>query len=154
MIGSTLSTIMLGETSYDKILKEMARLGNGNYFIAKNENELPNIFIDDLKIIKGSKDLKEKIFKVEPNNLKSTNLNTFPTLNGVINTTAKEDSITELYAVDFIDKIPLLVSKDIEKGKSIAFTSDMNGRWSKNWIEWEDIYVFWEELLNNTLQDF
>ena len=48
MIGSTLSTIMLGETSYDKILKEMARLGNGNYFIAKNENELPNIFIDDL----------------------------------------------------------------------------------------------------------
>ena len=153
MIGSTLSTVMLGNTSYDKLLKEMAKLGNGNYFVATDEKELPNIFIDDLKIIKDSKDIKENLFKVKTYKLKNTSLNNFPNLRGIINTNVMQGAKTELYVTDYTKDIPLLVSKDIEKGKTLAFTSDMNGRWSKDWIEWENIYIFWDEVLSHFLSN-
>lgn len=153
MIGSTLSTILLGNTTYDKLLKEMASVGNGNYYEARDEKNLPNIFIEDLKLIKDSDDIKEEIFKVEINKLKNTLISNFPTLKGIVNTRAKDRAKVELYASNFTNKYPLLVTQNVESGKSIAFTSDMNGRWSKNWIEWDDIFTFWDDVFSNILSD-
>ncbi|MGI6680053.1 MAG: VWA domain-containing protein [Bdellovibrionota bacterium] len=153
MVGSTLSTILLGNTTYDKLLKEMAKVGNGNYYEANNEESLPNIFIKDLKFVKDSKDVLESIFKVEANKLINVSFSEYPDLQGLVNTDAKKDASVELYATNFIDKIPLLVSRNIGKGKTVAFTTDMNGRWSKHWILWDNIYIFWEQLINNILQD-
>jgi hypothetical protein len=43
-------------------------------------------------------------------------------------------------------KIPLLASWRYEKGKSAAFTTDLEGRWSKNWIQWSALQPFWDKV--------
>ena len=34
------------------------------------------------------------------------------------------------------------------RGKSIALTTDLEGRWSRNWIQWSGLQSFWGHLLD------
>ena len=44
-------------------------------------------------------------------------------------------------------RAPLLASWRYGKGKSVAFTSDLEGRWTRNWIPWTGLQVFWGRIL-------
>ena len=44
-------------------------------------------------------------------------------------------------------KIPILASWRYEKGRSAAFTTDLEGRWTKNWIQWSALQTFWDKVL-------
>jgi hypothetical protein len=44
--------------------------------------------------------------------------------------------------------LPLLASWRYGRGKSIALTTDLEGRWSKNWIQWGALQTFWGRLLD------
>jgi hypothetical protein len=41
----------------------------------------------------------------------------------------------------------LLASWQYGRGKSLAFTTDLEGRWSRNWIQWKELQSFWEKIL-------
>jgi len=45
-------------------------------------------------------------------------------------------------------KAPLLASWQYERGKSIALTTDLEGRWSRNWIQWNELQNFWGKILD------
>jgi hypothetical protein len=40
-----------------------------------------------------------------------------------------------------------LASWQYGRGKSIALTMDLEGRWSKNWIQWNELQEFWANIL-------
>ncbi len=151
MTGGTVSTILLGETTGSELLKEMAKIGKGNFYQTNNISTLPNIFMKDLDLMKEDPALKENIYDVKIHNLKNTSLTNFPTLKGFVVTYPKDGATTELFLSSFAENAPLLISKKIGLGESVAFTSDMNGRWSSNWISWHDIHLFWEQILSNLL---
>jgi hypothetical protein len=44
-------------------------------------------------------------------------------------------------------RLPLLASWRYGKGKSVAFTTDLEGRWSRNWIQWGNLQGFWARIL-------
>jgi hypothetical protein len=44
-------------------------------------------------------------------------------------------------------RLPLLASWHYSQGKSIALTMDLEGRWSRNWIPWSGLQVFWNRIL-------
>jgi hypothetical protein len=44
-------------------------------------------------------------------------------------------------------RVPLLASWQYGRGKSLAFTTDLEGRWSRNWIQWKELQSFWEKIL-------
>lgn len=151
MTGGTISTILLGSNIDPYLLKNMAKIGKGNFYQTNNISTLPDIFIEDLNLIKKDDAFKENVYNVKTHLLESTSITSFPILKGFVITTPKDDSKVELIVSSFGEEEPLLISKDIDKGKSIAFTSDMNGRWSSEWIKWNDIYLFWEQVLYNFL---
>ena len=44
-------------------------------------------------------------------------------------------------------RAPLLASWRFGKGKSVAFTSDLEGRWTRSWVPWGGLQGFWGQIL-------
>jgi Ca-activated chloride channel family protein len=45
-------------------------------------------------------------------------------------------------------RLPLLASWRYGQGKAIALTMDLEGRWSRNWIQWNGLQPFWNRLID------
>jgi len=45
-------------------------------------------------------------------------------------------------------RAPLLASWRYGRGKSIALTTDLEGRWSRNWIQWGGLQGFWARVFD------
>src|SRR5690606_23981521 len=82
-----------------------------------------------------------------PGPLRATTLRQFPALRGYVQTRAKSAAALELVVLAENRAEPLLASWRYGKGKSVAFTSDANGRWSNLWAAWPRFAMFWTELI-------
>jgi len=71
-----------------------------------------------------------------------------PQLVGYVGTT-KKDQATLWMKTHKGD--PLLASWRVGLGKSIAWTSDAEARWSKNWVSWEGYAKFWSQVARYSL---
>jgi len=151
LLGITVSTVMLGGGSDFGFLRSMAEVGGGAYYETNDPRALPRIFLSDIKVSSGEKTLKEQseyIVRLGPAGVSSTTVQSYPPLRGYVQTVAKQGTDLELvtYAQDKAD--PLLASWQYGKGRSIAFTSDANGRWSSFWVSWPKFVTFWSELVS------
>ena len=63
-----------------------------------------------------------------------------------IDSESKNRAQTELLVRNYRQADPLLASWKYKKGKSIAFTSDVSGRWSRMWVGWRKFAKFWTDL--------
>ena len=45
-------------------------------------------------------------------------------------------------------RVPLLASWNYGKGKAVAFTTDLSGRWSREWIQWPALERFWGKVFD------
>ncbi|NMC63525.1 MAG: VWA domain-containing protein [SAR324 cluster bacterium] len=151
--GITVSTVLIG-TEFDRTLRQMADVGGGAFYNTRDPQALPKIFLRDIKVRSGEETMKEQQeFEVRkgPGSLESTSLRSFPSLYGFVQTQIKENANLELVIRSSTDSqtYPLLSSWNVDKGKVIAFTSDANGRWSREWIGWPNFRKFWDDLLSS-----
>ena len=149
--GITLSTVLIGP-EFDRLLRQMADVGGGAFYNTNDPQALPRIFLRDVKVRSGEETMKEQQeFEVRkgPGNIESTSLRAFPLIHGFVQTQPKEQANLELVvgSPGQTPFYPLLASWSYGKGRSLAFTSDANGRWSRGWIEWPKFREFWEELV-------
>jgi Ca-activated chloride channel homolog len=152
MRGITVSTVMLGAESDETMLKEMANLGGGAFYQTIDPRSLPKIFVADIKVASGEKTMQENMnydVGVTETSEKSTGIKEFPPIRGYVQTKIKPRANLELIAKGVTKEEPLLATWKYGKGKSIAFTSDVHGRWSASWISWEQIGRFWTELIDS-----
>jgi hypothetical protein len=70
----------------------------------------------------------------------------YPRLLGYMETELKRGAHLDLTLPRDDRKPPLLASWRYEKGKSAAFTSDLEGHWTKNWIQWNSLQPFWDKV--------
>lgn len=150
--GITLSTILLGDESNFYPLKEMAESGGGAFYQTTDPNILPKVFINDIKVSTGEKTLKEETMydvRKGPAGIVSTTLQSFPPLRGYVQTRIKDSAKLELIAYTTQMAEPLFASWNYGKGRSAAFTSDANGRWSSEWVSWVKFRQFWTEILQS-----
>ncbi len=151
VLGITVSTIMLGGEADIDMLKEMAEVGGGSFYQTLDSTMLPRIFLSDVKTASGERSMKEQQeFAVRdgPGELKSTTIRSFPPVRGYVQTRIKEGANLELVAVGGDKAEPLLASWTFGKGRSAAFTTDSNGRWSSYWITWEKFARFFTEVVD------
>lgn len=150
--GVTLSTVLVGSESDTRQLREMAQQGGGSFHQTVSPQSLAKIFIDDIRVSTGERTLKEATeFSVRKGDgkIESTTIEAFPPLRGYVQTKPKPGSNLELITYDGTKAEPLLVSWRYGKGKSIAFTSDANGRWSSFWASWSKFATFWSEIIDS-----
>lgn len=151
ILGITSSTVMLGSEADGGFLRSLAEQGGGAYYQTQDARSLPRIFLNDVRVAGGEQTMKEKkTYTIIPSNhMTSTDISSFPALLGYVQTRAKAAANLEIQISDGEKSEPLLARWQYGQGRVIAFTSDANGRWSRDWIEWGAYHRFWNDLLNS-----
>lgn len=151
-LGITVSTVMVGNDADDGFLAQMAQAGGGAFYQTDDPSNLPKVFLSDVRVATGERTLKEEpeiAVREGPDHGVSTTLTSFPPLRGFVQTLPRDSASTELVVSDSEGTYPLLASWPVGEGRSIAFTSDANGRWSSQWMRWSRIQEFWSDLVES-----
>lgn len=142
--GITVSTIGVGDGHNSQLLKQIARMGQGNYHGVQNPANLPKVFIKEAKTIRKNL-IKEATFNPTLINAGSpimTGIDAVPPLRGFVLTGRKDDPRIFMPIVGPEDE-PIFAHWQVGLGRAAAFTSDATNRWATPWLEWDGYADFW-----------
>jgi Mg-chelatase subunit ChlD len=134
--GITLTTVALGADADKALMARLAELGKGRYYHTEDPGDVPRIFTSETLaitrdlVVEG--DIRPRLVDAgEP--IAGFAAGAFPTLGGYQRTYARPEAQVLLAGRD---EDPLLAAWRYGLGKSVAFTSDLTGRWGQRWVEW------------------
>lgn len=146
--GVTVSTVAIGRDT-DPALERAAQIGGGRYYLVQRADALPQIFLEETVRI-ANRDLIEEPF-VPALALSAPwlrDLGPLPPLRG--RNAADQRSIARALLVAD-DGAPLLATAQIGLGRTLAWTSDLSGRWAAAWLAWSEFPRFAANLVAETL---
>lgn len=133
----TISTVALGKKSDRKLMEQIAKWGNGRSYYTTDTKKVPKIFTADTRMA------SQKIIIEEPQQVGVSQALPFmtglpdrdyPLIDGMVMTWAKPSASVVLSS----SRGPVLVAWQYGLGRSIAFTSAFDGKWGRQWVEWEN----------------
>ncbi|NRR24457.1 VWA domain-containing protein [Brevibacillus sp. MS2.2] len=141
----TVSTVALGDDSDRSLLEMIAELGKGRYYFANDAESIPKIFSKETA-------LASRTFIVEKPQVPGyTGVGAWPTLKqtlppvrAYIATTPKQTAESSLMSAD---DDPILTRWQYGLGRSVAWTSDLEGKWSPDWVAWGGNSRLWNEIV-------
>jgi Ca-activated chloride channel family protein len=149
--GITVSTVSVGSDADVQLMADIAKTGKGRGYVALDPQTIPQIFTTETLLI--ARDLLvEKTVKpsivasVGP--LKGVVESSLPALRGYVLTYPKPRA--ELLMR--VDKDPLLVSWRYGLGQITAFTSDLSGRWGRDWLSWPGLPQWTSQVARDTMR--
>jgi Ca-activated chloride channel family protein len=143
--GITVSTVAVGQDADFGLMAAIARDGKGRGYAAIDPQTVPQIFTAETLLV--SRDLlvekpaRPKIVAAA-GPLKGFAERSLPPLFGYVLTHPKPQSELLMQA----GGDPLLVSWRYGLGNVVAFTSDLSGRWGREWIAWRDFPLWAGQL--------
>ena len=141
-----------GATPTRSLLEEIARLGNGRFYVADDPAQVPQIFAKET-VTASKSAINEQPFA--PTVVRSTQvlseirLDEAPFLLGYVVTRPKPTAEVIL-ATESGD--PLLAWWRYGLGMSVAFTSDAKARWAAEWLTWPQFGQFWAQVVRHALR--
>ncbi|KNF08147.1 Mg-chelatase subunit ChlD [Gottschalkia purinilytica] len=129
----TVSTVAVGGDADTQLLEMIAEEGRGRYYFADEYSSIPKIFTKETSLASKSY-INNRSFIPElsqPHDIATSLKNGIPQIDGYIGTSEKKlaDVILKTDKQD-----PLLASWQYGLGKTVAWTSDVNGRWSSSYL--------------------
>lgn len=146
----TLSAVAVGDGADKKLLKALAQYGNGRYYETGVFSDIPSIFTKEA-FMAGKKYLNTVTFTptLTADSPIMTGITALPTLDGYVATSKKD---TGKVILSGPDNDPILASWQYGLGRTVAFTSDMKGIWSKQWLGWDANQNFWINVMSWIVQ--
>ena len=147
----TVSAIALGAEADVRVMKRISQYGGGLFHQTIDPTTLPQIVLAQLQDTPPEETKSER--ELSPIQEKGSEVlggfsaRPYPRLLGYMETELKRGAHLDLMLARDNRKIPLLASWRYEKGRSAAFTADLEGRWTKNWIQWSALQTFWDKVL-------
>ena len=148
----TVSAIAISSEADVRIMKRIAQYGGGLFHHVTDPSTLPQVVLEQLQ--DKSKDEPQNEGPWTPYQERSSELlagfgaRAYPSVLGYMETELKKNAQQDLTIVRQERRLPLLASWSYGRGKSIALTTDLEGRWSRNWIQWSSLQAFWGRLLD------
>ena len=142
----TVSTVALGKDSDQSLLKSIAQWGGGRSYYTDNAENLPRVFVGETEIATRKAILEKSIkpFAVMAGEiLNGLSTDDLPLIHGLVVTYPKPGSQVLIDT----DEGPLLAAWSYGLGRSVAFTSDLTGRWGKAWIQWNHFGTFIAQMV-------
>ncbi|GIW00329.1 VWA domain-containing protein [Roseiflexus sp.] len=137
--GVTISTVAIGEDANPNLV-DVANAGGGRSYRVTRIEDVPRIFLQET-IIAAGRDIVEE--RIEPQaGLPSPiirSLGGLPPLYGYNGAEVREAARTFLFTPD---GKPLLAQWQYGLGRVVAWTSDTQGRWARDWIAWDQFPRF------------
>ena len=134
----TLSTVAVGEGANSDLLGQLASLGRGRSYYTDMYTDIPRIFAKEVLLSAGTYIINEEFTpKLLSNHEILSGVKTsdgIPSLLGYIGTSIKDKAI-EILSSNHDE--PILAAMEYGLGRTVSFTSDISGQWSKNYLSWE-----------------
>ncbi len=149
--ATTVSTVSVGGDADHALMAQIARIGKGRGYATIDPRTIPQIFTTETLLI--SQDLLvEKV--VQPKVVQSGGpmrgfaAKSIPVVQGYVLTHPKPVSEIHMKVGDD----PLLISWRYGLGRVVAFTSDLTGRWGKDWVKWEGFPRWVSQLARSAMK--
>jgi len=150
--GITVSAIAIGaDPTGAGTMQQIAGWGKGRFYQSNNLGDIPQLFLKETRealkpwIVEGT--ITPRLASLEEI-LPGVPLDQFPALRGYVATTPKAAS-------DVIFKSPqgdpLLATWEYGLGRVVAWTSDAEGRWTRDLLSWPPSSRFFGDLVQATL---
>lgn len=146
-----ISAIAIGDEANIPLLKRIAQYGGGFFHHTYDPATLPQIILKQIQE-KPEEGPAEKDFTPVP--VKGSQLlagfaeKSYPPIKGYIETEIKRGASLDLVLSGVEKGPPLLASWNYGKGRVAAFTTDLHGAWSREWIRWAALERFWAHLFD------
>lgn len=144
--GITISTVAVGINADLILMRDIAQWSDGRAYYTDNPEHIPNIFIDETKIVTQKvileKNMHPKVV-TQSNLLQGIPQDNLPMVYGHVLTYPKPDANVVIQTSEG----PLLVTGQYGLGRSVAFTSDLSGRWGKDWVKWDHYNQFFSQMI-------
>src|SRR5579864_5079438 len=147
----TLSTIAVGGDADTDLLSQLAKQGDGRYYFAEHARDIPRLMTRETDLATRGPLVEGAITprQVSPDpTLASLAANGLPPLNGYLVTSPK-DLAEVLLVSDAAD--PVLARWQYGLGRAVAWTSDLRGRWSQDWLAWPGTAQLFSSLVSWTI---
>lgn len=147
--GITLTGVAVGRDSDTKLLEQLANLGQGRYYYTDAFESIPKIFTKETYMATQSYINNETFYpKAAAYSSILQGIDALPSLNGYITTTIK-DAATPVLISHKGD--PILAAWQYGLGRTLAWTSDARGQWTREWMSWEGAPDFWLNIVSYLL---
>ncbi len=133
--GVTVSTVSVGNDADVQLMADIAKDGKGRGYVALDPQTIPQIFTTETLLISRDLLIDKTVtpsIVTQSGPLKGILQNFLPPLRGYVLTYPKPRAELLMRA----EKDPLLVSWRYGLGRVTAFTSDLSGRWGREWVAW------------------
>jgi Mg-chelatase subunit ChlD len=148
----TVTTVAVGSDSDVELLEEIARIGQGRFYLTEDPAAVPQIFAKET-VTASKSAIDEQPFIPQVVRTTQTfadlDLEAAPFLLGYVLTRPKP-TCEVILASEKGD--PLLVWWRYGLGMTVAFTSDAKSRWSAEWISWPGYSKFWAQLVRHAMR--
>jgi len=150
--GITVTTVAIGATGPDAaMLQQMAGWGHGRFYQSNSLSDIPQIFIKETRealkpwIVEGR--IAPQLASLA-DVIPGVPLDSFPVLSGYVATTPRA-------AADVVLKSPqgdpLLATWQYGLGRVMAWTSDAQGRWTRDLLAWQAANRFFGDIVHASL---
>ena len=149
--GITVSTVSIGSDADVKLMAEIAKEGKGRGYVALDPQTIPQIFTTETLLISRDLLIEKPVapsIAVSTGALKGISQTNLPLLRGYVLTYSKPRAELLMRA----DKDPLLVTWRYGLGRVMAFTSDLSGRWGKEWVGWSVFPQWASQISRDTMR--
>jgi hypothetical protein len=147
----TLSTIAVGGDADQQLLTQLARQGDGRYYFAEHARDIPRLMTRETNLATRGPLVEGLVTprQVSPDpTLGDLARGGLPALGGYLVTSPK-DLADVLLVSDAAD--PLLARWPYGLGRAVAWTSDLRGRWSSEWLDWPGMPRLFASLVSWTI---
>lgn len=145
-VRTTVSTVAVGDDSDVKLMKAIAEWGGGRSYYTNDAENIPRIFVSETKTA-AKRIIVEKAMQpyaaMQGEMILGIPFDELPLVNGLIITYPKPGARVLLKTQEG----PLLVAWPYGLGRSVAFTSDLSGRWGKDWVLWDHYGKFVSQMV-------
>jgi uncharacterized membrane protein len=147
----TVSAVAIGAEADVRIMKRISQYGGGLFHHTIDPTSLPQIVLQQLQESPREEPKAETFTPVQERGselLAGFSVRSYPNLLGYMETELKRGARPDLTLPTEDRRAPLMASWRYGKGKSVALTTDLEGRWSKNWIQWSALQSLWNKVFD------
>jgi Mg-chelatase subunit ChlD len=150
----TASTVAVGQGADVTLLENIAKGAKGRFYYTDAGDNIPRIFAKET-FIAARAYLNNREFTPiitnQHNIIADAASKGLPSLLGYVAATPKSTA-RMLLASDQED--PILTVWQYGLGKTIAWNSDITGKWSANYVGWSDNIKLWQNMINWTIEKY
>jgi Mg-chelatase subunit ChlD len=153
--GITVTSVGVGSDVNRTLLSEVADLGGGRAYFTADPSSIPRIFLREATTV-SQNSVVEELVRAEvvtaARFLRGVDLSRAPLIRGYVATTARGAPSELVLRTELGD--PLLARRAVGAGHTLAWTSDLQGRWSAELLRWaESPRLFGQLLREHTRAD-